>query len=124
MLKKIMLYLLAILFFLAGINHFRNPLPYQEIMPTYFPYKDALNLAAGLLEILFSILLVFKRTRFAGAMGILVLLVAFIPVHIFMIQKNGCTGVNFCFPAWVAWVRLFPLQFVLIWWAWWVRTVS
>lgn len=121
MIKKISLFVLAVFFILAGINHFRSPLPYQEIMPPYFPKPQLLNLLSGGLEILFGALLMFPKFRRFAAIGIVVLLIAFIPVHIFMIQKAGCTGKYFCFPAWIAWVRLFPLQFILICWAWWVR---
>ena len=118
MFKKISLILLATLFILAGVNHFRSPEIYLEIMPPYFPIKATLNIVVGVLEIILGILLFFKKCRYVAAMGIIVLLILFVPVHIFMIQKGGCTGEYFCFPAWVAWVRLFPLQFILIWWAW------
>jgi uncharacterized membrane protein len=50
--------------------------------------------------------------------GIILLLIAFIPAHIIMIQKGFCLSNGFCFPAWVMWIRLFPLQFLLILWAW------
>jgi uncharacterized membrane protein len=46
------------------------------------------------------------------------LLIAFIPTHIYMIQKGGCMSPEVCIPAWVAWLRLFPMQFVLMYWAW------
>lgn len=123
MLKKISLYVLAALFILAGFNHFRSPLPYMEIIPPNFPNPALLNLLAGGAEILLGILLLIPTTRKFSAIGILLLLVAFIPVHIFMIQKGGCTGKYFCIPNWLAWVRLFPLQFILIYWAWWVRKI-
>ncbi len=118
MFKKISLILLAALFILAGINHFRSPEIYLEIMPDYFPEKESLNIIVGVLEIILGLLLLIPKSRYAAAIGIIILLILFIPVHIFMIQKRGCTGEHFCFPAWVAWVRLFPLQFILIWWAW------
>jgi uncharacterized membrane protein len=46
-------------------------------------------------------------------------LILFIPAHIYMIEKGGCMSIQMCLPAWVAWVRLFPLQFILIAWARW-----
>lgn len=121
MVKKILMYMLAALFIIAGINHFRSPLPYIEIMPPYFPNPPLLNLLAGGVEIILGLLLCLPASRKMAAIGIVILLLLFIPVHVYMIQKDGCTGQYFCFSTWMAWVRLFPLQFILIYWAWWVR---
>ncbi len=46
------------------------------------------------------------------------MLIAFIPAHIYMIQMKGCMSEAMCIPEWAAWLRLFPLQFILMWWAW------
>ena len=121
MLKKTLLYLLGISFLLAGINHFINPAFYWALIPAYLPYPKFLNNVAGAAEILAAMLLLYKPTQKFGAYLIIVLLVLFIPTHIYMIQKSGCMGALLCAPAWVAWVRLFPLQFIFIYWAWWVR---
>lgn len=57
-------------------------------------------------------------TRKLGAIFIIALLVLFIPAHIYMIQMHGCISKKLCIPEWLAWVRLFPLQFILMRWAW------
>lgn len=119
MLKRISLLLLIILYIGAGINHFWHPTGYLSIIPPYLPYHEAINYISGIAELTFAVLLIFSATRRFAAYGIAVMLVAFIPAHIYMIQKGGCmgTGGALYIPAWLAWVRLFPLQFILIWWA-------
>ncbi len=119
MLKQISLLLLIILYIGAGINHFWHPAGYLFIIPPYLPYHEAINYISGIAELVFAVLLIFPATRRFAAYGIAVMLVAFIPAHIYMIRMGGCmsTGGALCIPAWLAWVRLFPLQFILIWWA-------
>lgn len=117
MLKKINLLIFCLFYFGAGINHFWHPVNYLAIIPPYFPWKEFINYASGVLEITCALLMLFSATRKAAMYLAIFLLIAFIPAHVYMIQLNGCVSPAFCFPAWVAWVRLFPLQFVLIWWA-------
>lgn len=119
MIKNISLILMSVFYLVAGINHFLHPDNYYAIIPPYFPFPQFINIASGAAEIIFSGLLIFSSSRKAGAFGIVVLLILFIPAHIYMIQKGGCMSAQMCIPAWLAWVRLFPLQFVLIAWARW-----
>ena len=116
-LKKISLVLLVVGYIAAGINHFRIPQFYIGIIPGYLPFPNILNTLAGLFEIAFALGLIFKSTCKFAAWGIVLLLIAFIPVHTAMLsghtQLNGAPVQ----PVW-AWVRLF-FQPVLIVWAWW-----
>ncbi len=122
MIKNIALILIIILYIGAGINHFWHPLGYYSIIPPYLPDPYVINILAGISELILGILLLFPNTRKAAAYGIILMLIAFIPAHIYMIQQGGCMGPKpaLCIPLWLAWVRLFPLQFILMWWAWWV----
>ncbi len=115
--KTISLYLMIALYLGAGVNHFIHKKSYLAIIPPYFPNHAMINILAGIAELILGAMLIFKQTRTAAAYGIIVLLVFFIPVHIYMIQKNICLSEIICWP-WVAWVRLFPVQLLLIWWAW------
>lgn len=119
MIKNITLILMTVFYLAAGINHFLHPDNYYALIPPYLPFHQFINMASGAAEIIFGSLLIFSSSRKAGAYGIVVLLILFIPAHIYMIQKGGCMSVQMCIPAWLAWVRLFPLQFVLIAWARW-----
>jgi uncharacterized membrane protein len=115
--KKISLIVLIIGYIGAGINHFRIPAFYISIIPAYMPYPVILNILAGIFEILFGLMLIYKPTRKFGAWGIILLLIAFIPIHTAMLSGNTILNGQPVLPVW-AWVRLF-FQPVLIAWAWW-----
>lgn len=107
------LYLMASIYILAGINHFRKPKMYERIIPPYFPNAKLLNLLSGFAEIVFGILLMIPGYSKFGAWGIIFLLVAFFTVHIYMLQDKKA---SFGLPKWLLWLRI-PLQFLLIYWA-------
>ncbi len=115
--KKINLAVFCLFYFAAGCNHFLHPANYLKIIPLYFPFKLFINYASGTLEIICSVLMIFSAPRKFSMYLTIALLIAFIPAHIYLIQLGGCVSKSFCFPSWVAWIRLFPLQFILIWWA-------
>lgn len=119
MVRIISLYLMVFLYVAAGINHFVHPTFYLSIIPVYLPFHFALNGLAGMAEMVFGVFLIFPSTRKFGAVAIMLLLFLFIPVHVYMINKAVCTGESICRTKWLAWVRLFPIQFLLIGWAWW-----
>ncbi len=116
-LQKIILVILSLLYIAAGINHFRNPAPYLSIMPPYIPFHAFMITLTGVIEIVLGILVLPAKTRKYASYGIILLLILFIPVHVYMITTKGCPSPDFCIEPWLAWVRLFPLQFILIWWA-------
>ena len=115
--KKASLTLLIIGYIAAGINHFRVPYFYTGIIPPYLPFPNILNNLAGAFEITFGILLILKRTRKIAAWGIMLMLIAFLPVHIGMLGGHTEISGKSVTPL-LAWARLF-LQPVLIGWAWW-----
>lgn len=112
---------MIIFYLLAGINHFLHPESYYALIPPYLPFHHFINIASGLGEIILGAMLIFASTRKKATIGIIVLLILFIPAHIYMTQKGGCMSEQMCIPAWAAWIRLFPLQFILMAWAWWHR---
>ncbi|MCC8174233.1 MAG: DoxX family protein [Odoribacter sp.] len=111
--KKFFFYLMAVLYIAAGLNHFRNPEFYMNIMPDYLPWHYELVIVSGVFEILFAIILLIRKTRVIGAWLIILLLIGVFPANIHMAVMYYQVG-N---PAlWAAILRL-PLQFLLIWWA-------
>lgn len=114
--KQISLYVMAAIYLLAGINHFRSPRTYYAIIPPYIGHEYLINIISGVAEMVAAILLLIPATRKLSSYGIIAMLIAFVPVHVYMIQAN-CSGA-FCLPAWVLWVRLIVLQPLLVWWAW------
>lgn len=118
MIKKSSLLMLILGYLAAGINHFRNPASYLKIIPGYIPYPIAVNILSGVLEILFALLLISPKTRIYGAWGIILLLIAFLPVHIDMIGNAPLLLGKLMVTPLLAWLRLL-LQPVLMLWAWW-----
>ncbi|MEO6406470.1 MAG: hypothetical protein ABIY51_12360 [Ferruginibacter sp.] len=114
---KISLYVLVIFYLVAGFNHFISPASYISIIPAYLGNASQINIAAGLSEILLAILLAFHSTRRLASFGIILMLVAFLPVHVYMLHDHICLG-KFCPSDLILWARLFVLQPLLIGWAW------
>lgn len=114
--KLITLYLMSLFYVAAGINHFRKPDFYKKMMPPYLPIPNFLIVASGVAEIGLGLFLLLNLTRFWAAWGIITMLVAFMPVHIFMYQErhNQFSSV----PPSIIILRI-PLQAVLIVWAYW-----
>jgi len=107
------LYLMAILYILAGFNHFRNPGMYIKIIPPFFKSPKLINAVSGIAEIVLGILLMFTLTTQYAAWGIIALLIALFPANLYMFQNKKA---SFNLPKWILFVRL-PLQLVLIIWA-------
>ena len=118
-LKKIGLVVLVLFYLAAGINHFLNPAFYINIIPHYFPAPVVLNVIAGCCEILLAILMTSGKTRRRAAWGIVLMLIAFIPVHVQMVLDAPLTVGTMRVSALLTWIRLVILQPLLIWWAWW-----
>lgn len=107
------LYLMAFIYFVAGLNHFRSPRMYQKIIPDYFSNPKLLNLISGIAEIVLAIGLVIPLLSVYAAWGIIGLLIAVFPTHIYMYSNPK---VRMGLPKWVLLLRM-PLQLVLIYWA-------
>jgi uncharacterized membrane protein len=113
--KQVSMYLMGILYVLAGLNHFIAPEFYLKIMPPYMGWHKELVFVSGLIEIGLGALLFLPQYRKIAAWGIILLLVAVFPANIYLAQTDGAAlGVS----ALAAWVRL-PIQLLLILWAWW-----
>ena len=112
--KEISLYIMAIFYIIAGLNHFKNPKFYLKIMPPYLPFHNWLNWISGVAEIVLGIMLFIPEYRSLAAWGIIALLIAIFPANIYHFTSKGKTLPT---PMWFLYVRL-VLQFVLIYWAW------
>src|SRR5579859_6818119 len=123
-LKKGSLIILILFYLVAGSNHFRDPESYIKIIPDYLPFPGILNLMAGFFEVLFAVLLIFNKTRQMAAFGIILMLIAFLPVHISMIAEAPLHLGQIVVTPLIAWIRLVILQPLLILWAWWFSLVD
>ena len=86
--KNITIYIMSLLYILVGIKHFSDPNFFLKIMPEYLNYHLELVYLSGFFEILFGILLIFKKTRFYGAWGIFVLLICVFPANIYLYNSE------------------------------------
>ncbi len=105
-------YLLAVLFILAGLNHFWHTAFYVRIMPSYLPWPVFLVELSGLCETALGILLLPPATTRLAARGLIALLFAVFPANLNMALHPDR------FPEFsplLLWTRV-PLQALLVWW--------
>ena len=116
--KLILTFVFGAILILTGTIHFFKPKIYFHFIPDFLP-KNAVNTLAGIVEILLGIAVFVPQTRYVATLGILLLMLAFLPLHIVdVFRERPAIGSH-----WLAIVRL-PLQFVLIWWAYSICTID
>jgi uncharacterized membrane protein len=114
-LKTPLRWLFAILFILAGLNHFRNPSFYVNIMPPYLGWHRELVAISGAAEIALGALLLFRRWAVLAGWGLIALLIAVFPANVHMaVHPELYPSIS---PV-ALWLRL-PVQGLLIAWAYW-----
>lgn len=118
---KILRFILILFYVVAGLNHFINPDFYLGLIPDYLPYQSLINYVSGILEILLAIGVAIPSTRLIAIKGIIIMLILFVPSHIYFIQIGSCIDSALCVSPWIAWVRLILIHPLLIYWAWIVR---
>lgn len=102
------------LYILAGLNHFRAPKFYLQMMPPYIPQHRFMVALSGVAEVLLGAFLLWHVTRSLAAWGIIAMLLVFFTVHIYMYQVRNTVFAKI--PNWFIIARL-PMQLVLIAWA-------
>ena len=109
-LKISSVYIMSVFYVSVGIDHFRRPTWYVEIVPPFLPYKLELVIISGVAEVILGFMLLSPKMRFLAANGLILLLVLVYPANIYLAYTNGAAlGTS---PL-IAWGRL-PLQFVFI----------
>ena len=109
---EISIYIMAIFYIIAGLNHFINPQFYLRMLPKYLPFHHAINLLSGFFEIILGICLFIVPIRNYGLIGIIVLLILVFPANIEMVTSKHFKHI----PLKLKVLRL-PIQGVLIYWA-------
>ena len=108
--------ILALFLIFGGVQHFLKPETYVPFVPVFLPGTMAIIYVSGVLEIVFGIALFFKKWAYMGATGILILMLLFLPIHIWdVFSDTPAIGSQTA-----ALIRL-PLQFLLIGSAWKVK---
>jgi uncharacterized membrane protein len=113
--KRVLLWVMAGFYVLAGVNHFVAPEFYLRLMPDYLPWHLALVYVSGVAELVLGVAVLIPRLRRLAAWGIIALLVAVFPANVHAaVQEIPLIAGD---PFW-NWVRL-PFQALFIAWAWW-----
>jgi uncharacterized membrane protein len=81
-------------------------------MPPYIPAKTTMVMLSGIAEMILGFMILNPESQKIGALGIMGLLVLFIPVHIYMLQNEKAA---MKLPKWALILRI-PLQFALMFW--------
>lgn len=71
----------------AGIMHFVKPRFFKNFIPDFFP-KKLVNYIIGFIEIILGLGLLFSQTENNAALGIFILLILFLPIHIWDLTKE------------------------------------
>jgi uncharacterized membrane protein len=116
--KRVLLWVMAVAYGLAGFNHLMNPEFYIAIIPPGLPNPEWLNLISGLAEIVLGVFLLEPRVRSLAAWGIIALLIAIFPANVYVAIENVGLGGPGTGAGAANWVRL-PFQALFIAWAWW-----
>jgi uncharacterized membrane protein len=123
--QRILFYSLIAFYLFAGYNHFAKPSFYLPIIPPYLSaWAKEINILSGIVEIILALLLIPKATRSLAVKGIIIMLIAFIPTHIYFIQKGYFVIGSFRITPLISYIRLFVGQPILILWAWWSSKIE
>jgi len=123
MIKLLRLTLIGFYLF-AGSYHFINPEFYYDLIPDYLLFPELINYTSGILEIILALGVIFPKTRVVAVKGIIILLILFIPSHVYFIQLGSCIEDGLCVPKWLGWIRLLIIHPLLMLWAWAVRNTK
>ena len=116
--KSISILAMSFLYVWVGIQHFLDPAWFVQIMPPYLPLHYEAVYLSGFFEILFGVMLLFQKTRYFAAWGLILLLIAVYPANIYLAFNEvpqKALGIS-AFAA--SWARL-PIQFIFIGLAYW-----
>ena len=103
----------ALLFMVAGANHFVESKFYEAIVPPYLPWPRALVVISGIAEIVLGVWLLIPKFSPYAAWGLILLLIAVVPANVHMATHPDLYPT---IPPVLLWLRL-PLQAVLVLWA-------
>ncbi|WP_323788106.1 MauE/DoxX family redox-associated membrane protein [Psychroserpens sp.] len=110
-----LLYVMPLMYVVAGTMHFIKPKAYMRIMPRYLPNPKLLVYLSGIAEIVLGIALCIPALEVYAVYGIIAMLLVFLLVHFYMLSgEKASAGI----PKWILIIRI-PLQFGLMYWAWW-----
>jgi uncharacterized membrane protein len=115
-------YLLALLYFVAGIVHLRAPGGFVAITPGWVPFAYEVVLFTGICEMAGALGLLTTRFRYASGVGLALYALCVYPANINHALNNVAIG-GATMSWWYHGPRL-ALQPLIIWWALWAGGVT
>ena len=82
--KLLTIYVMSIMYIFIGIRHFYGPQYFLHIVPPQLPFKLFLVYVTGLIEIIGGVAILSSKTRRAGALLLIFLLVIVFPANIYL----------------------------------------
>lgn len=120
--RNLLLILLAVIYFLAGIAHIRSPEGFLAITPSWVPYPELVIFWTGVAEILGAIGLLIPKFRKAAGIGLALYALCVYPANInHAIHNIAMNGETLSW--WYHGPRL-AFQPIAIWWALWASRVT
>ncbi|MCR9171847.1 MAG: hypothetical protein NXI10_05105 [bacterium] len=85
--KKVLPVVFAVILFAGGLAHFLVPELYNPLIPDFLPAL-ASNIFAGLCELVVGLLLVIPKYRSLGGLGFALLMIGFLPLHVWELFRD------------------------------------
>nr|WP_320120351.1 DoxX family membrane protein [uncultured Marinifilum sp.] len=111
--------LFAVFIVVAGLQHFFKPDFFLPFVPDFLEYKIEIIYLSGLTEIVLGAFLISKKYSRVAALGIFVLMILFLPIHIWdVFSDTPAIGSQKA-----ALIRL-PIQFLFMALAWKIKQIA
>lgn len=72
----------------VGVRHFTDPDFFLAIMPNYLTFHLEFVYLSGIAEVVLGLMLLSKKTRKTGAIGLIILLILVFPANIHLVQSE------------------------------------
>lgn len=116
-LRTVILVLLALFFFAAGLSHFTATAEFARIVPPFLPFPKLIVQVTGVMEIVFAAGLLWPKVRRQTGIFLSLFLLAVLPANIYMaiadIPFNGRDLTDF--QLWFRVALQFPLIALILW---------
>lgn len=119
--RSLLLIILAIIYFLAGVAHIRSPEGFLTITPQWVPYPELVIFWTGVAEILGAIGLFIPKFRKAAGIGLALYALCVYPANINHAINN--IAMNGEILSWWYHGPRLAFQPIAIWWALWASRV-
>ena len=86
--KLITIYFMSIAYTYVGVRHFIDPDFFLAIMPNYLSMHLFFVYLTGLMEVVFGLLLAFRKTRKFASHGLIILLLIVFPANIHLVESE------------------------------------